>query len=341
MRSLRLAPAALPALVALLALLALLVLLAPSFFAPANVRDVVISNAMVQIIAVGMTMVILTGHVDVAVGAAAGVCAVLAATLSREGVPPLAAAAIATMAGGLIGLMSGLLVARLRLPSIVVTLAMLVILRDGLRWSTDGAWVGNLPASFQWFGLWQGGGQTLLVGFTAAVILAGAWFLRNTSLGRAVYATGSDAESAELLGLRPDRVVVASFVTCGVLTGLAAALNASRFAEVPGAITAGLEMKVIAAVVVGGTSITGGRGSIAGTVIGVALLGAIGTGLTFLGVSAYWEKALQGAIILAAILYETVAARRKQPGPANSNPSEPDPTRPNPTKPVLGGAARA
>ena len=145
-----------------------------------------------------------------------------------------------------------------------------------------------------------------------AVIVAGAWFLRTTLLGRAVYATGSDAESAQLLGLRPERVVIASFAACGLLTGLAAALNASRFAEVPGAITAGIEMKVIAAVVVGGTSIAGGRGSIAGTVIGVALLGAIGTGLTFLGVSAYWERALQGAIILAAMLCH------ERPGPVKN-----------------------
>jgi rhamnose transport system permease protein len=265
---------------------------------------------MVQIIAVGMTMVILTGQVDVSVGATAGVCAVLSATLAREGVPPVFSAAIATLAGGSIGLLSGLLVARLRLPSIVVTLALLVILRDGLRWATDGAWVGDLPGRFQWFGLGQSGGQALLIALTLAAVVCGAWFLRATTLGRAVYATGSDAESAQILGLRPDLVVMATFAACGLLTGLAAALNASRFAEVPGTITAGVEMKVIAAVVVGGTSITGGRGTIAGTLVGVALLGAIGTGLTFLGVSAYWERALQGAIILAAILYETVRQRR-------------------------------
>ena len=331
----RSAPPALPAppvLIALLALLAVLALLAPSFFAPDNLRDVVISNAMVQIIAVGMTMVILTGQVDVAVGATAGVCAVLSATLARQGVPPPLAALAATLAGGLIGLVSGVLVARLRLPSIVVTLALLVILRDGLRWTTDGAWVGALPATFQWFGLGQAGGQTLLIGLMLAVIAAGAWFLWATPLGRAVYATGSDAESAQLLGLRPGRVVMASFVACGVLTGLAAALNASRFAEVPGTVVTGLEMKVIAAVVVGGTSITGGRGSIAGTVIGVALLGAIGTGLTFLGVSAYWERALQGAIILAAILYETVA-RRGQPHKQPAQPIQPiQPDQPAPSR---------
>lgn len=291
-----------PALAALLALLAFLALLAPGFFAPANLRDVVLANAMTQIIAVGMTMVILTGQVDVSVGATAGVCAVVSAILAREGVPPPLAALAAVLLGGLVGLSSGLLVTRLRIPSIVVTLAVLVILRDGLRWATDGAWVGALPPDFQWFGLGQAGGQTLLLGVTLAVIAAGAWLLRRTQAGRALYATGSDAESARLLGLAPDRTTTLAFGACGLLTGLAAALNASRFAEVPGVPAGGLEMKVIAAVVVGGTAITGGRGSIAGTVLGVALLGAIGTGLTFLGVSAYWERALQGAIILAAIL---------------------------------------
>ncbi len=299
-----------PALAGLLALLALLLVAAPSFYEPANLRDVVITNAIVMIIAVGMTAVILTGHVDVSVGATAGVSAVVAAWLSLQGVPPWMAALLATSVGALAGLLSGVLVARAGLPSIVVTLALLVIVRDGLRWATDGAWMTGLPPTFQWFGLGQAAGQWLVIGTTVAVTLAGAWLLRRTSMGRAVYATGSDRESARLLGLGPDGVVVGAFVGCGLLTGLAAALNASRFAEVPGAVVPGLEMKVIAAVVVGGTSITGGRGSMLGTVLGVALLGTIGTGLTFLGVSAYWERALQGAIILGAILYETVATRR-------------------------------
>jgi rhamnose transport system permease protein len=204
-----------------------------------------------------------------------------------------------------------------------------VILRDALRWTTDGAWVGNLPSGFQWFGLGQQLGQALVVAVTLAVVAGGAWLLGSTGLGRAMYATGSDAESARLLGLGPDRVVVLAFVACGLLTGLAAALNAVRFAEVPGTVVAGLEMKVIAAVIVGGTAITGGRGSILGTLLGVALLGAIGTGLTFLGVSAYWERALQGAIILAAILYETVGRRQPRKQPAQpvlpARPSQPGP----------------
>jgi rhamnose transport system permease protein len=298
-----------PAALALGALLALLGIAAPGFFDPANLRDVVLANAMVLVIAVGMTVVVLTGQVDVSVGAIAGVCAVVSATLARDGVPVAVAALAATVLGALLGLVNGTLVARLRIHSIVVTLALLVILRDALRWTTEGAWVGNLPSAFQWFGLGQQAGQAFVLAVAVGIVVAGAWLLHWTELGRAMYATGSDADSSRLLGLEPDRVVTIAFVMCGLLGGLAGALNAARFAEVPGTIQAGLEMKVIAAVIVGGTAITGGRGSIAGTVIGVALLGAIGTGLTFLGVSAYWERALQGAIILAAILLETVGRR--------------------------------
>lgn len=298
-----------PAALALGALLALLAVAAPGFFDPANLRDVVIANAMVLIIAAGMTMVILTGQVDVSVGAVAGVCAVVSATLARDGVPPAVAALAATGLGAALGLVNGTLVTGLRIHSIVVTLALLVILRDGLRWTTDGAWVGDLPPGFQWFGLGQQAGQALVLAVAMAVVGAGAWVLRSTRLGRAAYATGSDAESARILGLEPDRVVTLAFAVCGLLAGLAGAVNAARFAEVPGTISPGLEMKVIAAVIVGGTAITGGRGSMTGTIIGVALLGAIGTGLTFLGVSAYWERALQGAIILAAILLETLTRR--------------------------------
>ena len=294
-----------PAAVALGAFLVLLALAAPGFFDPANLRDVIVANAMVQIIAVGMTMVILTGQVDVSVGAIAGVCAFLTAALAREGVPTPLAAALAAACGGAIGLLNGAIVTRLRIHSIIVTLALLVILRDALRWTTDGAWIGSLPAGFQWFGLGQAAGQTLLLLLTGAVAATGAWLLQSTRLGRATVATGSDIESARLLGLEPDRVVILAFVASGLLAGLGGALNAVRFAEVPGTVAAGLEIKVIAAVIVGGTAITGGRGSMIGTLLGVALLGAIGTGLTFLGVSAYWERAIQGAIILAAILLET------------------------------------
>lgn len=301
-----------PAALGLAALLLLLAAAAPGFYAPAALRDLLLANAALLIVAAGMTLVVLVGHIDVSAGAIFGVSAVIAGALAREGVPVPVAALAAALVGAGIGLVNGLLVTRLALPSIVVTLAMLVILRDALRWTTDGAWIRDLPASFQWFGLGQDAGRLLVLAAAALVVAAVGWGLRALAAGRALYAVGSDAESARVLGIDPHRVVLGAFAAAGLLSGLAGVLNASRFAEVPGTIPNGLELEVIAAVVVGGAAITGGRGSMVGTALGVALLGAIGTGLTYLGVSAYWERALQGAIILAAILVDTVGPVRRR-----------------------------
>ena len=129
-----------------------------------------------------------------------------------------------------------------------------------------------------------------------------------------MYATGSNAEAARLAGIDTRLTTFSVFAITGALTGIAAVLNSVRFNQIPSNAGLGLEMKVIAAVVVGGTAITGGSGSIAGTVLGVILLGAIGPALTFLGVSAYWEQALQGAIILAAIVVEVIRERAERMG---------------------------
>jgi rhamnose transport system permease protein len=170
-----------------------------------------------------------------------------------------------------------------------------------LRWITEGEWVQNLPANFQWFGLGQTAGQVLIILFALFLLIAFAWMLRHLNAGRAVYAVGSNSEAARLCGVEPQRIVLAVFVLMGALTGLAAALNAVRFSIVPSNAGFGLELKAIAAVVVGGTAITGGRGRVLGTLIGVALLGTIGTALTFAGINPFWEKAIQGAIILVAV----------------------------------------
>ena len=300
-----------PAALGLAALLAVLALAATAFFSPANLRDVVMANAAVLIVALGMTLVILTGEVDVSVGASFGLSAVVFGTLAQAGMPVTLAAIGAVICGGLVGLINGLLVSALGLPSIVVTLALLAIVRDGLRWATEGAWIRDLPDGFQWFGLGQARGEWLVIAVTAGLAAGVAWSLRSMGAGRAVYAAGSNAEAARLTGLSPRLVVGAAFTICGALTGIAAVLNAIRFAEVPGALGAGLELKTIAAVIVGGAAITGGRGSVAGTVIGVALLGAIGTGLTFLGISPYWERALQGGIILAALVSDRAMSRTR------------------------------
>jgi rhamnose transport system permease protein len=169
-----------------------------------------------------------------------------------------------------------------------------------------------LPADFQWFGLGQDAGQWLVVGAALAVFVVFAWGLRYLAAGRAVYATGSDPEAAWLAGIRPRRVVFGVFVLLGALTGLAALLNAVRFVDVDPLAGTGMEMQVIAAVVVGGVAISGGRGTLAGPLLGVALLGSIGPALVFLGAQPYWEKAIQGGIILVAVASDALNLRRRK-----------------------------
>ena len=283
-------------------LLLIVGLLAPGFFSAANWRDLAMINAPVLIVAIGMTMVILAGHIDISVGSQFAVCSVAAGMIAKAGIPMPLVMLSAVVIGGLLGVVNGLLVARFKIPAIVVTLATLVAWRDGLRWMTEGAWVQNLPRHFQWFGLGQTAGQALIIAVSLMVFITFVWLLNNLAAGRMIYAVGSDAEAARLAGIEPPRVVFSMFVLMGAMTGLAALLNAVRFAEVPSNAGTGLELKAIAAVVVGGTAITGGRGTLIGTLIGVALLGTIGTALTFLGINPFWEKAIQGAIILAALV---------------------------------------
>ena len=276
-------------------------IVAPSFFSAANLRDLLVSNAPVLIVAVGMTLVIVAGQIDISVGSQFAVCSIAAGLLAKALPMPIVVLLVIT-AGCLLGAINGWLVARAKIPAIVVTLATLVAWRDGLRWATEGAWVQNLPSNFQWFGFGQTAGQTLIVVVSLAVLAALAWTTRNLPAGRMVYAVGSDAEAARLAGINPPLVTLNVFVLMGALVGLAALLNAVRFSSVPANAGIGLEMKAIAAVVVGGAAITGGRGTLWGTLIGVALLGTIGTALTFAGINPFWEKAIQGAIFLAALV---------------------------------------
>jgi ribose/xylose/arabinose/galactoside ABC-type transport system permease subunit len=287
---------------ALLLVLAVMAAAAPSFFSPRNLEELLLNNASVLVVAIGMTLVILAGHIDISVGSQFAIASVITGLLARGGAPIVLAQMGGVAAGVLMGTLNGVLVARAGIPSIVVTLASMVALRDALRWATEGKWVQNLPDSFQWAGFRQSTGELLLLATVAAIFVAFAWALANLPAGRELYATGSDPEAARLAGIRPPQVVFRVFVWMGLLTGAAAALNAVRFSEVQGNAGVGLELKAIAAVVVGGASITGGRATLLGTLLGVLLLGVIGPALTFLGVNAFWEKAIQGVIILAAVV---------------------------------------
>jgi rhamnose transport system permease protein len=186
---------------------------------------------------------------------------------------------------------------------------MMIALRDGLRWITQGAWVQDLPPNFQWFGFTQASYPVVVSAVAGMLFLSFAWASRRIAGARAMYATGSNPAAARLAGIDTQLMKFMAFLSVGTLTGLAGLLNSARFDQIPANTGLGLEMKVIAAVVIGGTSITGGRGTVLGTLLGVILLGAIGPALTFIGVSAYWERAAQGSIILIAVALDALSGR--------------------------------
>jgi rhamnose transport system permease protein len=294
-------------------LLGIVAIVAPSFMEAANIRDLVVNNASVLIVAVGMTLVILTGEIDISIGSQFALCTYLAGSLAKAGLPAMLLLPTLMLIGAVFGGVGGALIARFQMPSIVVTLALMVAWRDGLRWATEGAWIQELPNNFQWFGLGQTVGQILIVVFAVCVAIGFGLALHYVATARTIYAVGSNAEAARLAGIAPQRVVFVTFTLMGALVGLAAVLSAIRFSIVPSNAGMGLELKAIAAVVVGGTLITGGRGTLVGTLIGVALLGTVGTALTFMGINPFWEKAIQGAIILAALVSDVALNRFRGP----------------------------
>ncbi len=294
--------------VALLVVLVGLAAFAPAFFQPQPLLSLLTREAPTLLVACGMALVIIARQIDISVGSQFAVCGVCAGWLAAK--LPLMAVLPATIAlGALMGALNGLLIASLRLPSIVVTLATMVTWREALRWQQQGAFV-NLPDGVQWFGLGQLAGQWTLI----AVALAGlgllAWATRHLAAGRFIYAVGSDAEAARLAGLRPRLTTFGVFVFLGALTGLAAMLNVVQSPQVDPKSGSGLELKAIAAVVVGGVAISGGRGNLWGVFAGLLLLATIAPALTHLHVEAYWEKAIQGAIILLAVVADGLRGRK-------------------------------
>ena len=290
-------------------LLVTLAVRAPAFFDFANLRDMAVVNAPALIVAVGMTLIILAGEIDVSVGSQFAVASVVAGTLAKAGVPLPLVALLTALVGAGFGAVNGALVTLFGVPSIVATLAAMAFCRELLRWVTQGAWVEGLPANFQWMGLSQPQGELAILVAAAAIFGVFAWGLRHWQAGRAIYAVGSNRESARLAGLPVTGISMAVFVLMGTLTALAGVLDSVRFSQVQSSAGAGLELKAISAVVIGGAAITGGRGTLWGTLLGASVLAVIAPALTFLGINAFWEKAIQGGIILGAIVLERLSAR--------------------------------
>jgi rhamnose transport system permease protein len=292
-------------------LLLLLWIVNPNFFHRHQFWLTWISCAPLIVAAVGMTLVILAREIDISIGAQFSICAVTAGVAAKAGWPMWMVGAATVLAGAAMGMVNGVLVAFLKLPSIVVTLATMEILEDSLRLVRQGAPVNGLPPTFQWFGLPQATGQEVVLGSALAILAVFAVAMRVLPAGRAVLAVGSDKEAARLAAVRPRRVILFVFVLMGALTATAALLQAVRQPRVDPKDGLGKELEVIAAVVVGGTSIAGGRGTLIGSLLGVALLSTITPALVFLTKQAYWDKAIQGAIILVAVASDSLQHRRR------------------------------
>jgi rhamnose transport system permease protein len=283
---------------------------APLFFEGQPLLSLVTREAPLWIMVCGVAMVIIGREIDISVGSQFAVCLVVAGLLADSGWPLIAVALASVATGALLGSVNGLLIAGLGLPSIVVTLATMVIWREGLRWLRQGVFV-NLPDGVQWLGLPQSAGQWLVIVTAIVVVVLLAVGVRHIALGRWIYAVGSDAEAARLAGI-PARVVkFGTFAMCGALVGLASVLNLIQAPQVDPKSGTGLELKVIAAAVVGGIAINGGRGNLIGAVLGLLLLACVAPALTHLHLEPYWEKPIQGLVIIVAVAVEAGRRRNK------------------------------
>ena len=294
---------------ALAILLLALGIFAPSFYSPQPLLSLAASTAPSLIVACGMALVIICRQIDISVGSLFAVCNVCAGLLAAMHWPLALVVAASILMGAIFGAFNGALVAGLGLPSIVVTLASMVTWREGLRWLRQGQFV-NLPDGLQWFGLSQKTGQWTLVAIALAVLISLALVMKHLSAGRFIYAVGSDAEAARLAGIRPRLTTFFVFLFIGALVGLAAMMNVVQSPQVDPQSGTGLELRVIAAVVVGGVAISGGRGNLCGVFAGLLLLACVSPALTYLHVEAYWEKAIQGAIILLAVVADGFRGRK-------------------------------
>ena len=295
---------------ALALLLLSLAAFAPNFYEFQPLLSRFTSQMPALVAAIGITLVIITRQIDISIGAQFSMCGVVAGMVAAAGMP-LGVAILAAIATGLLlGAFNGVFVAWLGLPSIVVTLATMVTWQEALRLWQQGRLM-DLPGGIQWFGMSQSAGQGVVIAVSFVLLLAFAWGMRNLAAGRYVYATGTDAEAARLAGINPKLTTFGVFVLMGALAGVAAVLNMVQSPQVQPNAGDGLELKTIAAAVVGGVAITGGRGNLWGVLLGLLLLANVNPALTYFRQEPYWERAIQGLVILLAVVADGL--RRGKP----------------------------
>ena len=282
------------------------------FLTLGNIADILRQTSINGILAVGMTYVVLTAGIDLSVGSTLALAGIISASLVTGPHPHGAAfglmAGLAT--GAAVGAINGLLVARLSIPPFVATLGMLSAARGLTYIYNDGMPVTDLPDAYLTIGTGAIAGIPVpIIVFALVVVLF--WFvLRYTTYGRYVYAVGGNARSAKTSGISTGKILFSVYVIGGLLAGLAGIILAARTTSALPQAGMSYELDAIAAVVIGGTSLSGGTGSLGGTVVGALLIGVINNGLNLLGVSSYYQQVVKGVIIVGAVLLD--ASRKKQ-----------------------------
>jgi ribose transport system permease protein len=280
----------------------LLSLLSPYFFTVSNLSEITLQTAVIGIIAAGETLVILSGGIDLSVGSAFA-CSGVAGGLVFQPTGNLWLTLAATLlTGAVLGSLNGLFITRLRVPPFIATLGMLGMARGLALILSRGIPIFGLSKEY----LWIGQGKLFdLVPIPTLILLAVfalVFFIaRYTRLGRFIYAAGSNAEAAELSGINLGRVLLITYALTGVLCGVGAMIEAARLGTVQPAGGNGYELLAIGAVVIGGTSLFGGEGNVIATLIGALLETTIRNGLNLLGVNAFWQYVVNGAVIIAAV----------------------------------------
>jgi len=296
----------------------------PTFLSFENLMDVLKSNAVLGTCAMGMLLIIITGGIDVSIGSQLALVTVLTGQImNRTGFDNLLLIYLLGIAiGGAVGLLNGLMVARLKLPAIIATLGMASVIDGFLRYYTNGTWINQLPQKIIDFGLVKFfsfrnpngseiGVPVQFLLFLVAMLVT--WFLiKRTMLGRSVMAMGSSPVSAQRAGLNNKRLTVFAYAFSGMMAGFAAITYTSIMKSVDPNAFLGYEMNVIGAVVLGGALLTGGSGSVTGTFLGVMLFAFISNGLTLARISTYWQSIVVGTIILIAVSLDMVKLRREE-----------------------------
>jgi ribose transport system permease protein len=297
--------------VGLIALCVVIAVLEPKFLSAGNLAGVARQTAVITIMATGMTMVMVSGGIDLSVGSVMALASVIGAFTMASGAPAIVGILVAVVAGIACGLLNGTAVATLKIPPFIVTLGAMGIYRGIALLITDGKAVVGLPNSFGY--LAEGNLLNVIpVPMVIVVIVALTihFLLVNTRLGRYCYAIGSNVEAARYAGVRVSRYQILFYVILGALTGLAGAIESARLVTGQPTAGEGYELRVIAAVVIGGGSLNGGQGTVIGTIIGALIMGVLANGANLLGISSFAQQVVIGAVIVLAVTFDEFQRRR-------------------------------